>query len=128
MHPIHERMPVVLPPDQYGLWLDPRFQDTEKLLRPYPWTHSPTGSAPWSTTPGTTCRSASRRSGEYRRLPTPFSSAADSRPTRFCTLRTQGYPSRARKRRGRLEVVRAVKALLEEYGAETAKGLVDELL
>jgi putative SOS response-associated peptidase YedK len=37
--PIHERMPVVIPPDQYGLWLDPRCQDTEKqakLLRPYP--------------------------------------------------------------------------------------------
>jgi putative SOS response-associated peptidase YedK len=40
MHPIHERMPVILPPDQYGLWLDPRCQDTDKLaklLRPYPW-------------------------------------------------------------------------------------------
>ena len=39
MQPIHERMPVILPPDQYALWLDPRCQDTEKLaelLRPYP--------------------------------------------------------------------------------------------
>jgi putative SOS response-associated peptidase YedK len=38
MQPIHERMPVILPPDQYDLWLDPRCQDTEKLaklLRPY---------------------------------------------------------------------------------------------
>ena len=38
MRPIHERMPVILPPDQYGLWLDPRCQDAEKLatlLRPY---------------------------------------------------------------------------------------------
>jgi putative SOS response-associated peptidase YedK len=39
MQPIHGRMPVVVPPDQYGLWLDPRCQDTTKLaklLRPYP--------------------------------------------------------------------------------------------
>jgi putative SOS response-associated peptidase YedK len=29
----------LIPPDQYGLWLDPRCQDTDKLaklLRPYP--------------------------------------------------------------------------------------------
>ena len=39
MQPIHERMPVIIPPEQYGLWLDPRCQDSEKLaklLRPYP--------------------------------------------------------------------------------------------
>jgi putative SOS response-associated peptidase YedK len=39
MRPVHGRMPVILPPDQYDLWLDPRCQDTEKLaklLRPYP--------------------------------------------------------------------------------------------
>jgi len=39
MRPIHERMPVIVPPDQYDLWLDPRCQDTgklAKLLRPYP--------------------------------------------------------------------------------------------
>ena len=39
MQPIHERMPVIIPPEQYGLWLDPRCQDTEKLaklLRPFP--------------------------------------------------------------------------------------------
>ena len=39
MRPIHERMPVIVPPDHYGLWLDPRCQDTDKLatlLRPYP--------------------------------------------------------------------------------------------
>jgi putative SOS response-associated peptidase YedK len=38
MQPIHGRMPVIVPPDQYGLWLDPRCQDTTKLarlLRPY---------------------------------------------------------------------------------------------
>jgi putative SOS response-associated peptidase YedK len=36
---IHERMPVIVPPWQYGLWLDPDCQDTAKvakLLRPYP--------------------------------------------------------------------------------------------
>jgi len=39
MQPIHERMPVILPPEQYDLWLDPRCQDNEKLaklLRPFP--------------------------------------------------------------------------------------------
>jgi len=39
MEQIHERMPVIIPPDQYGLWLDPRCQDAEKLamlLRPHP--------------------------------------------------------------------------------------------
>jgi putative SOS response-associated peptidase YedK len=39
MRPIHERMPVIVPPDQYDLWLDPRFEDTKKLaklLRPFP--------------------------------------------------------------------------------------------
>ena len=36
---IHDRMPVILPPDDYDLWLDPEFQGREKLLsmlRPYP--------------------------------------------------------------------------------------------
>jgi putative SOS response-associated peptidase YedK len=39
MRPIHERMPVIVPPDRYGLWLDPRCHDTamlESLLRPFP--------------------------------------------------------------------------------------------
>ena len=39
MQPTHERMPVIIPPEKYRLWLDPRCQDTEKLaklLRPYP--------------------------------------------------------------------------------------------
>src|SRR5262249_53802716 len=39
MRPIHERMPVVVPPEQYGFWLDPRRHDGKKLahlLRPYP--------------------------------------------------------------------------------------------
>ncbi len=36
---IHDRMPVILPSDEYDLWLDPEFEDTkklEKMLRPYP--------------------------------------------------------------------------------------------
>jgi len=35
---IHGRMPVILPRAEYGLWLDPTFQDVERLqavLRPY---------------------------------------------------------------------------------------------
>jgi putative SOS response-associated peptidase YedK len=39
MQPIHDRMPVILPPEEYSLWLDPRCGDTErlaKLLLPYP--------------------------------------------------------------------------------------------
>jgi putative SOS response-associated peptidase YedK len=38
MQPIHERMPVIVPPEQHDLWLDPRCQEPEKLanlLRPY---------------------------------------------------------------------------------------------
>jgi putative SOS response-associated peptidase YedK len=37
--PIHDRMAVILPPGSHQQWLDPQFQDTEKLvplLRPYP--------------------------------------------------------------------------------------------
>ena len=36
---VHDRMPVILAPADYDLWLDPEFQDKEKLqslLRPYP--------------------------------------------------------------------------------------------
>jgi putative SOS response-associated peptidase YedK len=33
MQPVHERMPVIVPPDQYGLWLDPRCQDSEELAK-----------------------------------------------------------------------------------------------
>jgi putative SOS response-associated peptidase YedK len=39
MAEIHNRMPVILPPDDYDLWLDPEFEGKEKLLsllRPYP--------------------------------------------------------------------------------------------
>jgi putative SOS response-associated peptidase YedK len=39
MQPIHERMPVIIPPNQYDLWLDRGCQDPDKLaklLRPYP--------------------------------------------------------------------------------------------
>lgn len=39
LRPIHERMPVILNPDDYNLWLDPTVQKSEKLqqlLHPYP--------------------------------------------------------------------------------------------
>jgi putative SOS response-associated peptidase YedK len=39
MAPIHDRMPVILPPEVQDLWLDPEFQDKEQLLsllKPYP--------------------------------------------------------------------------------------------
>ena len=37
--PLHERMPVILPPESYGLWLNPSEQDPavlHPLLAPYP--------------------------------------------------------------------------------------------
>jgi putative SOS response-associated peptidase YedK len=39
IHPLHNRMPVILQPGDYGLWLDPQVQDAEvlqPLLAPYP--------------------------------------------------------------------------------------------
>lgn len=39
MEPIHDRMPVILSPDEYDLWLDAEFENRAKLeemLRPYP--------------------------------------------------------------------------------------------
>jgi putative SOS response-associated peptidase YedK len=39
MNEIHHRMPVILPPENYGVWLDPDFDEKEalsELLRPYP--------------------------------------------------------------------------------------------
>ncbi len=39
MQRIHDRMPVIIAPEDYGAWLDPRNQDTGALmryLRPYP--------------------------------------------------------------------------------------------
>jgi putative SOS response-associated peptidase YedK len=50
VRPLHERMPVILPPDAYGRWLDPALQDPEALrqmLSAYPaeaMTASPVGS------------------------------------------------------------------------------------
>ena len=38
MEPIHDRMPVILPPNRYDLWLDPDVQrpvEVSPLLRPY---------------------------------------------------------------------------------------------
>src|SRR5206468_3313432 len=37
--PFHERMPVILPPADFGAWLDPKTQggpEVQALLRPYP--------------------------------------------------------------------------------------------
>lgn len=39
LQPIHNRMPVILPPDSYGQWMDPHVQQAASLaalLRPYP--------------------------------------------------------------------------------------------
>lgn len=39
VRPVHNRMPVILPPDQYELWLDPTMREVkvlESLLQPYP--------------------------------------------------------------------------------------------
>jgi putative SOS response-associated peptidase YedK len=39
LKPVHDRMPVIAPPDKYDLWLDPDVQEKEKLLpmlKPYP--------------------------------------------------------------------------------------------
>jgi len=39
LRPIHKRMPVILHPDDYALWLDPAVGDRQRLqplLRPYP--------------------------------------------------------------------------------------------
>jgi putative SOS response-associated peptidase YedK len=67
MQPIHERMSVIVPPDQPALWLDPRWEDTKKLaklLRP-----DPTKDvlayrvSTLVNNPSATCRTAPRRSG-----------------------------------------------------------------
>ena len=37
--PIHDRMPVILHPDEFGLWLDRQVHDVERLMgwfAPYP--------------------------------------------------------------------------------------------
>ena len=39
MDPIHDRMPVILPPREYDRWLDPSLQDPDSLvplLVPFP--------------------------------------------------------------------------------------------
>ena len=39
MATIHDRMPVIIPSEQYGLWLDPEVQDVtqlQRLLQPFP--------------------------------------------------------------------------------------------
>jgi putative SOS response-associated peptidase YedK len=39
MRPLHDRMPVILPDEEYARWLDPKNEDVDELqelLRPYP--------------------------------------------------------------------------------------------
>ncbi len=36
MRPIHDRMPVILEPGDFGRWLDPGEKDRDGLLRPAP--------------------------------------------------------------------------------------------
>ena len=39
VRPVHDRMPVILGPEDYGRWLDPGAQEPGRLrplLRPYP--------------------------------------------------------------------------------------------
>ena len=39
IRPFHQRMPVIIPPESYDIWLDPGRQDTgplRELIRPYP--------------------------------------------------------------------------------------------
>ena len=39
MNEIHHRMPVILHPEDYAMWLDPNFDEKEPLttlLKPYP--------------------------------------------------------------------------------------------
>ena len=39
LRPLHDRMPVILAPEDFAVWLDPRMQDLQTLqplLRPYP--------------------------------------------------------------------------------------------
>jgi putative SOS response-associated peptidase YedK len=39
MRPLHDRMPVIIPPEQYARWLDPELRDSgplQELLAPYP--------------------------------------------------------------------------------------------
>jgi putative SOS response-associated peptidase YedK len=43
MAPIHDRMPVLLAPEQFDAWLDPAWRDVEALKR---WL-LPAPAAPW---------------------------------------------------------------------------------
>jgi putative SOS response-associated peptidase YedK len=71
MEPLHDRMPVILPDEDYDRWLDPKNEDVDALqglLRPYP--AEEMTAFPISTlaiTRGTRARSASQGCRPERR-------------------------------------------------------------
>jgi putative SOS response-associated peptidase YedK len=53
VRPVHERMPVILSPDGFGAWLDPKAQPAavKALLRPYPGDLEAVEVGPWVNNP-----------------------------------------------------------------------------
>jgi putative SOS response-associated peptidase YedK len=47
--PVHNRMPVILPPSAYALWLDPEVKSADALLLLKPFEASAITAAPVST-------------------------------------------------------------------------------
>jgi putative SOS response-associated peptidase YedK len=71
MEPIHDRMPVIITPEEYAAWLNPAEQDAERLMRfvrPYPaprmegWPVSTRVNQPMNDEPGLLERVAPRQS------------------------------------------------------------------